>query len=411
MHQIGILITGNEILYGKTRDTNGFFISAHLRKQGISIASQLTCADNENDILSALHFLAQKADTIFMTGGLGPTNDDLTAHIVAQFLNIPLQFSEQAWKHCVDIYTRLGRGTVPESNKKQAFLPAGCQLLPNPMGTALGFSVSKEIDHKKTTLFCMPGVPFEMEPMFLNFVLPQLQNKNKAPIVKTWQVFFMGESAMQTAIQNAEKKLLSTFPDGQISYQAHPSYVTYTVTLFADSLEKRTLCEAYLSTQFSPLVDSAFGECVLYDEDTPLWTYAENLFKEKELSFFFCKGLDFFYNPKQNLNKEEHIRLLCKNSMELMKLDIALAAMRLSSNECLLVLTVRKNSDENLSRLEKKLALFAWKLHSVEKGTVVFTCRMNLNPQQVASVQHMRIEVYGMCSVIAAADVLLSCRT
>ena len=90
MISAGLLITGNEVLSAKTKDTNGPFIGMHLRKIGVSVRASMMCGDYENDLLDCLNYLAEKSDIIFMTGGLGPTSDDLTADVVAKFFGIPI---------------------------------------------------------------------------------------------------------------------------------------------------------------------------------------------------------------------------------------------------------------------------------------------------------------------------------
>jgi nicotinamide-nucleotide amidase len=222
---VGLLITGNEVLFGKTKDTNGPFMAAHFRSLGIAVEQIMICGDNETQLLDCLTYLSAKCTTVIMTGGLGPTSDDLTAQLVAQYLDLPVQFFPEAWEACVQAFGRFGRTDVPESNKKQALLPAGSQLIPNNIGTAVGFIAQGQIK-----IICLPGVPFELEPMFLNTVLPLFKGADGTFFSKTWQVFYMGESSMQLRLNELEQKTKAGFPDAVISYQAHAGSVTYSLT-------------------------------------------------------------------------------------------------------------------------------------------------------------------------------------
>jgi nicotinamide-nucleotide amidase len=228
---IGTLITGNEILYGKTKDTNGVFFAQELLKVGVRVQSLRVEGDFQANILRALNELFETCDVVLMTGGLGPTSDDLTAQIVAQFVNEPLVFFHEAWGMCLNYFKKLGRTEIPESNRKQAFLPKNALLLPNSLGTAAGFFVK----FKNKFLYCLPGVPAECEAMFLDSVLPQIlqlvpaTHKMKSA---SWQIVGVGESFLQTKLDDFEKKH-SRF---QISYQAHAGYVTYTLSALENEL-------------------------------------------------------------------------------------------------------------------------------------------------------------------------------
>jgi|GEM_PF-5569255 len=264
---IGLLITGNEVLFGKTRDTNGPFMASHLRRVGCEVKRSLVSGDDRAELARSLSYLAETCDSILMTGGLGPTSDDLTADVVARFFGLPTVFSEPAWQACVDAFTRLGRDEVPATNRKQAELPQGAQLVPNPIGTAVGFETRGTHAGKEITIICLPGVPFEMEPMFLESVLPSLTVKGAVSVQRTWQVFGLGESAMQERIAPLEKRIAEMFPEAIVSYQAHAGYVTYAV--FAQSFSELRCAE--LDTALAGFVNQgvceAFGHHVVAQTD------------------------------------------------------------------------------------------------------------------------------------------------
>lgn len=394
--KVGILITGNEILYGKTQDTNGFLMSTQLRKKGVFVRQIQVCGDDRSELIQHLTFLSKSCDVILMTGGLGPTSDDLTAEVVADFFQLPLAFNETSWKNCVDVFQKMGRTHIPESNRKQAFLPEGCCLLENKMGTASGFFVRGSVGFKdnqvpkKVTVYCMPGVPFEMEPMFLNQVLPQLTPNKSTSVSKIWQIFSLGESAMQNAIDSAEKDLLREFPMATVSYQAHNCYVTYSVSLPVEA-------KSYLENIFSSAVKDAFGNFLLYEKDQSINSYVEENLKKQNLSFFIKRGF--------NLNLMETIKLLSK-SKSVGASDIIISYGKNQEGQFgSLGLTIKLDHfPQNLEQLEKRLNGFSWKLHFVDNGFATFLCELKLNPNHADKVKQDRIEFYGLCSLASVLE-------
>ncbi|APJ03247.1 competence/damage-inducible protein A [Silvanigrella aquatica] len=448
MKSAGLLITGNEVLSAKTKDTNGPFMGMHLRRLGIPVRASMMCADEESDLLECLHYLASKSDVILMTGGLGPTSDDLTADVVAKFFHIPLEFNQEAWDACADFFIKSGRTSIPESNKKQANLPKGCKLLPNKLGTAAGFSVSGEKNGKKVTIYSMPGVPYEMEVMFLEYVLPHLSNNSLPPIMQSWQVFFMGESFMQTAINEAEKALLNKFQNASISYQAHPNYVSYSVTLFPESKENKEECEKYLNDVFNCAVDSAFGEYIIYKQDKKVAQYIISTLLEKNLKISFIENSSAGYltkefssishdprffagsfclasrNIKENIFKIPHnilnneknepllmLEYLSTNSFQFTEADICLSEYGFPSDPYLkyenppegfyLLLSFRKSKFLNYEEFEKKLAKFSWKnVEDLNSSQFVhFSCFLKSNKRHVREIQQLRACIYLLCSL------------
>lgn len=283
---VGLLITGNEVLFGKTKDTNGPHMAAALRKVGCEVRRSLVCGDNVTEILRALEYLFENCDVVLMTGGLGPTSDDLTAEIIARCFGLPLVFHEEAWKACVDAFARMGRTSVPETNRKQANLPAGCRLMPNPNGTAVGFCVEGALtSHQKSTgshkvVYCLPGVPFEMEPMFAASVLPELIPPGAVTFQRTWQVFGLGESAMQERIAEAERSLQKEVPSLVVSYQAHAGYVTYSCFSASPHADESACVQALVDGPFAKEVEKAFGHHVVSRSELSLAASVVELFNQ-----------------------------------------------------------------------------------------------------------------------------------
>jgi len=171
--KIATLSIGDELLSGEVVDTNASHIAGRLYDAGLRVARHLTVGDDEETIVAALKELALLSDAVIVTGGLGPTPDDLTAAAAARASGGELEFSQEALEHLARFAARLP-GELHPSNRKQALLPRGCSLIPNPLGTACGFTVRLE----GAELFFLPGVPFEMKRMLEETVLPALAGQS-----------------------------------------------------------------------------------------------------------------------------------------------------------------------------------------------------------------------------------------
>jgi nicotinamide-nucleotide amidase len=152
-------------------DTNAAVIGEGLTAAGLRPAWHLQVGDNEKEIEEAIGFLARRSDAVIVTGGLGPTLDDLTARAAARVTRRQLVLNEEALQHLARFGERLGSSFLP-LNEKQALLPAKAALIPNPLGTACGFRLEQD----GCTLLFLPGVPAEMERMLADTVLPLLQS-------------------------------------------------------------------------------------------------------------------------------------------------------------------------------------------------------------------------------------------
>ena len=167
--RLATLSIGDELLCGETVDTNQSRIAGLLFEAGLGVVRHLTVADDENAIATALVELAAGFDQVVVTGGLGPTPDDLTAAAAARAAGVPLEPSAQALAHLAAFSRRIPGGLHP-ANDRQALVPRGSSLIPNPLGTACGFTLRLA----GARCFFLPGVPFERERMLQESVLPAL---------------------------------------------------------------------------------------------------------------------------------------------------------------------------------------------------------------------------------------------
>src|SRR6267142_3594927 len=168
--QIEIVTIGNEVLSGRTLDTNFAFLARALEEVSVQVGWHSTVGDQAERIAEALRRALERADAVVMTGGLGPTPDDVTRKAVATALRRPLQLDEEVLAAIRERARRFGR-KLPASVESQALLPRGAQVWLNPVGTAPGILIVE--DEKPVIL--MPGVPTEMEAIALEYVVPYLR--------------------------------------------------------------------------------------------------------------------------------------------------------------------------------------------------------------------------------------------
>ncbi|MFW6179968.1 MAG: molybdopterin-binding protein [Desulfohalobiaceae bacterium] len=214
MPRAEIIATGEELLSGSLVDTNSAWIADRLLQTGLQVR-RISCAgDDLQDLSSALQEIAGRSDIAVLTGGLGPTEDDLTAQAAAQASGRQLVQNEQALENIQEFFARLQK-EVPASNLKQALLPAGSLCLPNPVGTAPGFLLGINSCH----LFALPGVPGEMRQMFKQSVIPWIEEhfaQQLQPLeIRVISCFGITESKTSQALQGFE----SCFPGIRLGFR------------------------------------------------------------------------------------------------------------------------------------------------------------------------------------------------
>ena len=161
-----IVSIGTELLMGQIVNTDAQYLSKRLQSLGISVYYHTTVGDNPQRMRDTLALALSRSDVVITTGGLGPTQDDLSKEMAAQLLGLPMVFDEDSWRIVQDYFVRLGR-ICPENNKKQAMFAEGATILPNACGTAPGCMV----EHDGKIVIQLPGPPHEMADMFKNLKL------------------------------------------------------------------------------------------------------------------------------------------------------------------------------------------------------------------------------------------------
>lgn len=193
-----LISVGTEILLGDILNTNAQFLSRQLAENGINVLFQCTVGDNRSRLLSVLEDAASRSDILILTGGLGPTPDDMTKEVCAEFFEKKLILHEPSLKKIEDFFA-LKKIPMPESNKKQALIPEDAIILENENGTAPGCIMEKD----GKAIVILPGPPKEMVPMFLDKVKPWLQELSHETIFsRNVRTFGIGESAMTELVSD-----------------------------------------------------------------------------------------------------------------------------------------------------------------------------------------------------------------
>jgi len=200
-----IITIGDEILIGQIVDTNSAFIAKELNKIGISVYQITSVQDEREHILKALDDAKSKVDIVIVTGGLGPTKDDITKHTFCEFFDDILVQDKNVLHHVEAIFAKYISTPISDVNRKQALVPSKSQVLHNAHGTAPGMWFHED----GTTFISMPGVPFEMKTLMANAVLPKLIDFYDRPhiIHKTIVTYGLGESAIADKIETWEDAL------------------------------------------------------------------------------------------------------------------------------------------------------------------------------------------------------------
>jgi nicotinamide-nucleotide amidase len=227
-----LLTIGDEILYGQIVDTNSQWMSVELDKIGIKVVRKTTVGDLESEIITAFAEAEKRADVILITGGLGPTSDDLTKPCLAKYFNCELKIHDEALAEVTEFFKSRGR-ELTELNRQQAALPTACIKITNAIGTAPGMWFDK--DNK--VFMSMPGVPHEMKKMMTELVLPRLAKKYQLPVIhhKVIRTIGIGESFLAEKIAEWENVLPAHI---KLAYLPSLGEVKLRLTGFGTSLQQ-----------------------------------------------------------------------------------------------------------------------------------------------------------------------------
>ena len=249
---------GDELLIGQVVNTNAAFIGQQLSAAGFPLTEVITIGDDGDAIRDALEAAFRRSDTVMVTGGLGPTKDDITKKVVCGLFHRELVIDELVLRHVTDIFAARGL-PLTETNREQALVPDGSVVLPNALGTAPGLWM--EVDGK--LLVMLPGVPFEMERLVKEEVVPRLQardTRHHAVLYRVLQCTDITESGLSDLLEPYERQLP---PELKLAYLPVPGIIRLRLTAEGDDKER---LRALLNEQFQKLKEAA-GAYAFTDED------------------------------------------------------------------------------------------------------------------------------------------------
>ncbi len=255
--QAEIVTVGNELLNGRTENTNVSFLSRELQNIGFSVTNHTTVADRASDIVQSLMTAVNRSNVIVYTGGLGPTDDDLTKETVAKALGMTLKDDAETLERIRVFFESRGR-EMKDNNRKQALVPEGAEILENDNGTAPGIFIRKD----EQTIILLPGPPHEMEPMFLDKAVPKLKDLSGQKIFsRTLGVSGIGESELEVRIKD-----YLYGDDPHAALYAKEGEVEICVTSFGDTdeeaEEKGTALISKLKNELGDLVFTENGDTI-----------------------------------------------------------------------------------------------------------------------------------------------------
>jgi len=274
MTQASIITIGDELLIGQVIDTNSAWMAQELNKAGIRVVRRVAVGDVWDEIWNALDEEQKYADIILITGGLGPTADDITKPLLCKYFGGKLVVDEGAKQNVVDIFTRLNRPMI-ERNLKQAEVPDVCTVLQNKRGTAPGMQFNKE----GKVFVSLPGVPHEMKGLMTDEVIPMLVSKFQFPTIlhRTLLTAGVGESFLADLVQNFEEALPAHI---KLAYLPNYGMVRLRLTATgtdANKTEKeidalfetlKSIVAAYLVTDVDETMENVVGKLLLANGKT-----------------------------------------------------------------------------------------------------------------------------------------------
>ena len=271
--KVEILSVGTELLMGQIANTNAQYISQKLPEMGLGVFYHSVVGDNPERLTQCLNIAMSRSDIIITTGGLGPTQDDLTKEIIAQALGLKMELHEQSAENIKEYFNKTGKKMV-DSNLRQAYFPEGSIIMDNEEGTAPGCIIEKN----NKVIILLPGPPKELIPMFKKHVIKYFENNCATPLTsKFLRVVGIGESLV-------EKKLLNLV-DGQ----TNPTIATYAkdgiVTIRVTAHDEDNIPAKLLVSDMCGKISSILGDAVYTDNDEDLEYTVFRLLNENHLTF------------------------------------------------------------------------------------------------------------------------------
>lgn len=255
---VAIITIGDELLIGQVVDTNSAFMANVLNDNGFQVVCKIAVGDKKEDIVSAIDIAKGKADIVLMTGGLGPTKDDITLRTLCDYFGCQLHFSEAVYANIERLFARNGRVMNPLT-RNQAMVPDQSIVIQNQLGTA----PCTWFERDNFVLVSMPGVPFEMEWLMTNEIIPRLKEKYQRDIYirhQTYWVSGFSESALALLLEDFEDQLPSFV---KLAYLPQLGIIRLRLSLYAARADEaeQTLCELKVR------LETLLGDHIVADKD------------------------------------------------------------------------------------------------------------------------------------------------
>ena len=271
-----IVTIGDEILIGQIVDTNSAFISKSLDRIGVETHEMLSISDDKQHILDTFDRLQNQVDLVIVTGGLGPTKDDVTKKTFCDYFEDELIVDQTVLAHVTELIEGFYKRTITQINKDQALVPSRCTVLHNQVGTAPGMWMKKE----NTVFVSLPGVPYEMKYLVENEIVPKVVKEYKRPYIihKTILTYGQGESMVAERIEDWENNLPEFI---KLAYLPSPGRVRLRLT--ARGVDKQLL-ESEIERQVDLLAAIINDIIVGFEEDETIEVVLGNLLKKQNKS-------------------------------------------------------------------------------------------------------------------------------
>ena len=271
-----IVTIGDEILIGQIIDSNSSFIAKQFDRIGVSIAQMRSISDDKNQILETLQDFLNKVDFLIITGGLGPTKDDITKKTICEFCDDVLVENEIVYEHVKELIEHIQKRPISQINKEQALVPSKATVLFNKVGTAPGMWIKKQ----ETIIVSLPGVPYEMKYLIENEVVPKIVKEFSRPYIlhKTIMTYGIGESLIAEQIEDWENNLPAFV---KLAYLPSPGRVRLRLTARGTDENELKLAIDNEVVKLQKLI----GDIIVgFDDDEPVEVVLGRILSEKGLT-------------------------------------------------------------------------------------------------------------------------------
>jgi nicotinamide-nucleotide amidase len=272
--KVEIITIGDEILIGQIVDTNSAWMATELNKAGFEIAQITSVHDKENHITESLNAAIKRVDVVLFTGGIGPTNDDITKQTLVKYFNTKLIYNESVIRNIEQLFSTRPNFVINELTRAQAMVPEKCTVIQNLAGTAPIIWFEKD----GKVIVSMPGVPYEMKNAMSTEIIPRLKKHFKTPAIvhKTVQVFGFGESALAMKIADWENELPQNI---SLAYLPNNGVVKLRLSGISNDI----LALEFIINQQIDTLRQLLGSAIVAFEDIPIPELIGNLLKSKGL--------------------------------------------------------------------------------------------------------------------------------